>query len=362
MFATSAAVVALAGSADAAITFRSSSSANASSATSVSVPAPAGLISGDVEVVSIATGSNSVSITATGWTLIKSTNKVGYIEALYDKVAGASEPSSYSFSVSAATNLTAGIDDFSGVSTTTPVDASVSANGTSTTANCNSVNTTAANEAVICAPSALSNVAVTPPAGLTERWELGGTGVTGEASDFIQASAGATGTKAATLSASHAWITTTVALNVGTGTLGATASGSPTFGLTLTGLDQTPTYTLPIEVTDTRTTSLGWNLTITSTQFTTGSATLPTTASTITGVSSACNTGSTCTTPTNSVTFPVSVPAGAGPPTAVKFYNAAANTGTGIVDSTPTVHVAVPANSKAGSYSSTLTVSVVSGP
>src|SRR5438270_4752279 len=226
VFATAAAVVALAGSADAAITFRASSSANASSATSVSVPAPAGLISGDVEVVSVVAGSGTVTITASGWTLIRSTNKGGFIESLYWKAAGSSEPSSYTFSVSAATNLTAGIDDFSGVSTTTPVDTSVSTNSTSTTANCNAVTTSAANEAVICAPSALANVSVTAPTGLTERWELGGTGVTGEASDYIQATAGSTGIKAATLSASHPWITTTVALKVGTGTLGATASSS----------------------------------------------------------------------------------------------------------------------------------------
>src|SRR5947209_5701142 len=95
-FATSAAVVALAGSADAAITFRSSSSANASSSTSVSVPAPAGVISGDVEVVSIVEGTTG-TITATGWTSIRTTSKGGFIEALYYKVAGSSEPSSYTF-------------------------------------------------------------------------------------------------------------------------------------------------------------------------------------------------------------------------------------------------------------------------
>src|SRR5205807_4560235 len=248
----------------------------------------------------------------------RTTSKGGFIEALYYKVAGSSEPSSYTFSVSAATNLTAGIDDFSGVNTTSPVDTWASANSNGTSATC-SLTTAAANEAVICAPAALANVSITPPTGMTERWELGGTGVTGEAADYLQASAGATGTKSATLSASSAWIAIVVALQVGSGTLGASVTSNPTFGLTLNGLDQTPTYALPVEVTDTRTTSLGWNLTITSTQFTAGSATLPTSASTITGVSSACNTGSTCTTPTNSVTFPVSVPAGFGPPTAVKF-------------------------------------------
>ena len=49
-------------------------------------------------------------------------------------------------------------------------------------------------------------------------------------------------------------------------------------------------------------------------------------------------------------------------PTAVKFFNAAANTGLGSFTVTPTVGVFVPSSTFAGSYSSTLTVSIVSGP
>ena len=122
------------------------------------------------------------------------------------------------------------------------------------------------------------------------------------------------------------------------------------------GPTRTRSTTAPLSVTDTRTSSLGWNLQITSTQLTKagGGATLPTGASTITGVASACNTGSACTTPTNSVTCPLGIPSGIGPPAAVKFYNASAGTGTGIVTVTPTVQVAVPANAAAGSYTNTL--------
>jgi len=89
---------------------------------------------------------------------------------------------------------------------------------------------------------------------------------------------------------------------------------------------------------------------------------LPSGASTVTAVASACANGGLCTNPTNSVTYPVAVPAGAGPPTAVKFYNAAAATGKGLFTVTPTVSVLVPQNSFAGTYTSTLTISVVSGP
>ncbi|HEX3455133.1 MAG TPA: WxL domain-containing protein [Gaiellaceae bacterium] len=108
----------------------------------------------------------------------------------------------------------------------------------------------------------------------------------------------------------------------------------------------------------------GWNVTVTSTTFTTGGGSphlLSTTASNATGVSSSCATG-TCTNPTNSITYPLGVPAGSSAPTAVKLFNAAANTGMGNFTITPTISVSIPANTYAGTYTSTVTVAVVSGP
>jgi len=49
-------------------------------------------------------------------------------------------------------------------------------------------------------------------------------------------------------------------------------------------------------------------------------------------------------------------------PAAVKFVNAAAATGLGTTNVNATVSVAVPANVFAGTYSSTVTVSIVAGP
>jgi hypothetical protein len=93
----------------------------------------------------------------------------------------------------------------------------------------------------------------------------------------------------------------------------------------------------------------------------TGTQTLATNASSLTGVTSSCTSG-TCTNPTNSVAYPVAVPAAATPPTPVKFFNAAANTGMGKFTDTPTIGVFVPQSSFAGSYTSTLTLAVVTGP
>jgi hypothetical protein len=156
----------------------------------------------------------------------------------------------------------------------------------------------------------------------------------------------------------------TVTGTVSAGALSVATSAAPAFSANLATGDQTPTYTLPLTATDTTGTGSGWNLTITSTQFTTGGGTphtLATNASTITGVTSVCASG-TCTNPTNAITYPIGIPAAATAPTAVKLLNAAANTGLGSFTVTPTVGVFVPASTFAGSYSSTLTVSIVSGP
>ena len=111
-------------------------------------------------------------------------------------------------------------------------------------------------------------------------------------------------------------------------------------------------------------TGSGWNLTITSTTFSTGGGspkTLSTTASQVTGVTSACAQG-TCTDPTNSITYPLTVPAGASAPTAVKLFNAAVDTGLGDFTVTPTVGVSIPSNTFAGTYTSTITLAVASAP
>ena len=161
--------------------------------------------------------------------------------------------------------------------------------------------------------------------------------------------------------------TVTVNGTVSTGTtLSAAGNGTPAFSLTLNGDDQTASYTLPVQVVDARGLAVGggWNLTVTSTQFSDGAGhTIPASASTITGVTSGCQSGSTCTLPTNNVSNSnLALPAGPGPPTAVKYYNAANATGLGRINVNATVDVVVPANTIAATYSSTITVSTVAGP
>ena len=151
-------------------------------------------------------------------------------------------------------------------------------------------------------------------------------------------------------------------LGVTGGSLTMTASDNPVFtSVTLNGTNQTTTDTIDVGVTDLTGTGAGWNLQITSTQFTNGSQTLDTDTTTITGVTTSCD-QTTCTDPTNStVTYSVTVPAGVAEP-AVKFFSADANTGMGDFTVTPTFSMAVPATTYAGTYTSTMTISLVSAP
>ena len=159
-----------------------------------------------------------------------------------------------------------------------------------------------------------------------------------------------------------------VSVTVTGGTLLMTTTTNAAGGVTLSGLDQTTTYTVDVTVTDPTGTGNGWHVAMTSTTFSTGGGSpkmLSTSASKITARPSAsCAVGSTCTVATDGsvVSYPYTVPAGSTAPTATKMYSAAANTGMGAMAFSPTVTVSIPANTYAGTYSSTLTFAIVSGP
>jgi hypothetical protein len=140
---------------------------------------------------------------------------------------------------------------------------------------------------------------------------------------------------------------------------------NPSITATLNGVDQNPTVGLGIDVGDATGSGAGWNLTATSTTFSTTSPvhTLQTSATSVkTAPADVCDSNASCTAATNSVAYPYVLPAGSTAPTATKLFNAAANTGMGNQTVTPTFTLAVPANSYAGSYTSTWTFSLVSGP
>lgn len=163
----------------------------------------------------------------------------------------------------------------------------------------------------------------------------------------------------------------TVAVTHGSLTQSGPGSTSAT-PVTLSGDDQTTTYSLGLTVTDATGSATGWDLTISATQFSDGSGhTLPSDAQYISAApnvacasqNAAHNGTGHCTTPTNNVTYaPLTVTT-----SAQKFFNAAATTGLGSFTVTPVVNVLIPANTVIGAgpsttFSSTVSVAVVSGP
>jgi WxL domain surface cell wall-binding len=158
-------------------------------------------------------------------------------------------------------------------------------------------------------------------------------------------------------SAALAGTLTTTATITGAAGLSLNLPANPSISDTLDGTDQTVTYAPVLGVVDARGSGAGWNLTVSATNFSDGAGhTLA--PGTVTAVAQACHSGSTCTTASSSgITYPLTVSS-----TAAKFFNAAANSGLGKIDVTPTVSVSIPGNSYAGTYTSTMTLAVASGP
>ncbi len=131
----------------------------------------------------------------------------------------------------------------------------------------------------------------------------------------------------------------------------------------LNGTDQTSSQTQTLDISDARGSGAGWNVTATSTAFNNGTVSLPNGSTTITTAPAvACDAGISCVTPTNSISYPYTLPAAAVAPAATKMYNAATSTGTGAMTVTPTWRLLVPATAAVGTYTSTWTLSLVSGP
>jgi hypothetical protein len=141
--------------------------------------------------------------------------------------------------------------------------------------------------------------------------------------------------------------------------------GNISFSGALGGNDQTVTGTLPLDVGDGNLTA-GWNISATSTTFTTGGGTPHTLSTGATTIQAAptvsCDSGTTCTLASHTITYPYTLPAGASAPAATKLFNAAASTGTGNETVTPTFTLSVPASAYSGTYTSTWTITLSSGP
>ena len=150
---------------------------------------------------------------------------------------------------------------------------------------------------------------------------------------------------------------TTTATITGTAGISLNLPANPSITDTLDGTDQTVSYAPLLGVVDARGSGAGWNLQVSATTFSDGAGhTLA--PGTVSSAVQACVAGSTCTAAVNSgITLPLTITA-----TAAKFFNAAALSGLGKVNVTPTIAVAIPGNAYAGTYTSTVTLAATTGP
>ena len=166
-----------------------------------------------------------------------------------------------------------------------------------------------------------------------------------------------------------------------TGPLALTSPSSLTWAITLNGVNQSVadavTGDKELTVSDQTNTGAGWDITISATTFTNGAHTLPNTGTfvltgNVSSISSsaapslACMTS--CVPPDDGVTYPVAVTT-ASSPTPVSVYAATADSGLGTVvlgggSAADPVGwwLNVPANAREGAYTSTVTVTIASGP
>lgn len=179
---------------------------------------PTGTLQNDVMVALVLTYDNA-SETYTppsGWTIlgtqqVESASGDITVSAAYYKVAGASEPSSYTWTISPAAYTDIAIVSYSGVDTTTPVDTSSANHGFTGTRTGTGITTAAANEMVLWLSAGYGQVLnAGGPTGFTNRATWDGVNEIWEKSF---ASAGATGNITATQGGTDSWTAHVVALN-----------------------------------------------------------------------------------------------------------------------------------------------------
>jgi len=128
----------------------------------------------------------------------------------------------------------------------------------------------------------------------------------------------------------------------------------------ISAFDFTFPYQLGIQVSDATGSGAGWNLQISGTPLSDGVNGHPTLIQEVdVPIGALCATGSTCTPPVSNIPSLPFVGIGNTPN---KFFSVAPNSGMGAINVQTFVVVFAPGNAFAGTYTSTLTLAVVSGP
>jgi serine protease AprX len=201
-----------------------------SSGQTLDLPVPADANVGDLLIAQVAYNANGAIETPAGWNVIDVFNHPTkpIMQGLYWRAATSSEPAHYSFVLTSGKADTAAgaIAAYSGIDLTDPIDAVAGeATGSSTSVVAPSVTTSQPDTTLIGFFTVRDDGSLTPPSGMTERWDVGsaaGVGAIGEtmaeAADEVVPTAGSTGTRTASAQASDGGIGQLVALRPATDT------------------------------------------------------------------------------------------------------------------------------------------------
>ena len=162
-------------------------------------------------VASIAVRPNTTTITApSGWTLVRRTDNTSTNPnslATYYRVAGSSEPTSYTWTLGSSAGAAGGIQSFSGVNTANPIDVEGGQNtANALTLTAPGVTTASTYEMLVTSHAFASSATFTNPTGMTEAFDKASVTVPNSGGEAIEGNyqlltaAGATGSKTATAS------------------------------------------------------------------------------------------------------------------------------------------------------------------
>jgi len=170
---------------------------------------PAGTLPGDLLVACITVEKGSdATIAATGWTpILRTDNSTDAGLATFYKIAGASEPTTYTFELTGQ-KWAAGISRITGYSTAKPIDVSGGQTGAPGDVTAPSVTTTAANTLALAFYTNKKGTSYIPAIDTTERYDapnVSGGAPSNMMAEFLQILPGETGDKTATPKQADQW-------------------------------------------------------------------------------------------------------------------------------------------------------------
>lgn len=194
-----------------AVAVRSATHATTGNATSLAVTKPTGTTSGDVLLAVVWQDSDGYTNQAalqppasSGWlqagSTIPSTGTSTWGKVFY-KVAGGSEPASYTFALASGSSTSLHLLAISGANTGSPLSvAPAVTNAAASTSMVAPSISVAAGDLLVCSFTGQSTTALswTPPGGMTEASDAASSYCAGEVATEVRATAGATGTRTAT--------------------------------------------------------------------------------------------------------------------------------------------------------------------